>query len=61
VIHFHAALKWYDAYDSSLWPLAIQYICGIYNKIPRSEADVTPEEIFSQVLSNHTCLPNAQS
>jgi len=41
--------------------MAMQYVCDIYNEIPRGDADVTPEEIFSQVLSHHSRLLNART
>jgi len=60
-IMLHAALRWPDAYDSALWPMAMQYAAGIYNEIPRGHGDVTPEELFSLMHSSHSRLINARA
>ena len=60
-IQLHAALHWPDSYDPALWPMAMQYVCDIYNEIPCSFGDITPEEIFSQVHSSHSRLLNART
>ena len=60
-IMLHAALRWPEAYDSSLWPMAMQYACDIYNEIPRGMGDITPEEIFQACHSTHSKLLNVHS
>jgi len=60
-IMLHAALRWPDAYDPSLWPMAMQYACDIYNETPRGQADVSPNEIFSEIHSTHSRLLNAKA
>ena len=57
----HAALRWPDAYDTTLWPMAMQYATDIYNKLLRGLRDISPEEIFSAFHSSHSRLLNARA
>ena len=57
----HSALRWPEAYDASLWPMAMQYAADIYNELPRNNGAVCPEEIFAQTVSSHSRLLNART
>ena len=57
----HAALRWPEAYDPCLWPMAMQYAADIYNELPRGTGDISPEKIFSSVHSSHSRLLNARA
>ena len=44
----HAAVRWPDMADSSLWPLAMEYAAYIYNHTPKMESGVAPIDIFTR-------------
>jgi hypothetical protein len=60
-VMLHAALRWPDAYDPSLWPMAMQYVVDILNELPRGNLTVSPAEIFSQSIGSHSRLLNARA
>ena len=55
----HAAIHWPELEDKSLWPLAVDYATYLYNHTPNPDSGVSPAEIFSQTLSDHSALRNA--
>ena len=44
----HAAVRWPDLANSSLWPQAMEYAAYIYNHTPKMESGVAPIDIFSR-------------
>jgi hypothetical protein len=40
----HAALKWPDQYDKTLWPLAMTYAVYLHNNTPRTQDGLSPLE-----------------
>ena len=44
----HAAIRWPDMTDSSLWPLAMEYAAYIYNHVPNIESGVAPIDTFTR-------------
>ena len=44
----HAAVRWPDMADSSLWPLAMEHAAYIYNHTPKMESGVAPIDIFTR-------------
>lgn len=56
----HCALRWPEAYDESLWPMAVRYAVDIYNELPRNGGAVSPEEIYAQTLGSHSRIVNAR-
>ena len=59
-VMLHAALRWPEAYDPSLWPMAAQYVVDIRNELPKEQGELCPEEIFVGALSGHSRLLNAR-
>jgi hypothetical protein len=45
----HAAVRWPDMADSSLWPLAMEYATYIYIHTPKTESGVAPIDIFTRI------------
>ena len=43
----HAAIRWPDSADVSLWPFALSYAATIYNQIPRTDEVLSPLELLS--------------
>jgi Reverse transcriptase (RNA-dependent DNA polymerase) len=44
----HAAIKWPDTCDLSLWPMAVDYATHIYNHVPNPRTGLSPMDVFSQ-------------
>ena len=60
-IMLHAALRWPEVYDPTLWPMAMQYAIDILNEVPRGNMSLCPEEVFSRSVGSHSRLLNAQA
>lgn len=54
----HVALRWPEAYDPILWPMAMEYAIDLYNELPCNGGRYCPEEVFSQAVSSHSRLLN---
>ena len=56
----HAALRWPDAFDKSLWPLALSHAAYLYNNTPNKDllGGFSPLEVWSGVKSDHHQLKN---
>ena len=59
IFMLHAALKWPDQYNKSLWPLAMTYAVHLHNHTPRREDGLCPIEIWTRTKSNYSHLKNA--
>ncbi|MGH3053412.1 MAG: reverse transcriptase domain-containing protein [Gaiellaceae bacterium] len=56
----HAALRWPEAADKSLWPMALSHATYLYNHTPSMESGLSPAELFSRTKNqNHGELLNA--
>ena len=55
----HAALKWPDQHDKTLWPLAMSYAVTLHNNTPRSVDGICPVEIWTQSKTNYSLLINS--
>jgi hypothetical protein len=44
----HAAVRWPDLADSSLWPLAMDYAAYTYNHMPSIESGMAPIDLFTK-------------
>jgi hypothetical protein len=44
----HAAIRWPDAADPSLWPLAVDQAVYIYNHVPNAKSGQSPEDLYSR-------------
>ncbi|MGH9726402.1 MAG: hypothetical protein ACRD41_15170, partial [Candidatus Acidiferrales bacterium] len=50
----HAALRWPEEKDESLWPLALRYAAYIHNITPKPNCGGhSPLELFSSVITEH--------
>ena len=56
---FHAALRWPNKFDKHLWPLAMNHAVHIHNHTPRKLEKLTPMELWTKSISNHSQLVNA--
>ena len=45
VYMFHAALRWPDKFDKTLWPLAMNHAVHLHNHTPRQHDGLSPVEI----------------
>jgi hypothetical protein len=43
----HAAIRWPDVADASLWPMAVDYAVYIYNHMPDPKTGMAPIDVFS--------------
>ena len=43
----HAAIRWPDAADTSLWPMAVDYAVHIFNHMPNPKTGLSPMDVFS--------------
>ena len=59
ILMFHAALRWPDHHNSSLWPLAMSYAVHQHNHTPRHQDGLCPVEIWSKSKRNYSQLKNA--
>ena len=55
----HAALRWPEAAEKELWPLALSHAVFIHNHIPSMTHEQSPEDIWSGLLSSHSALVDA--
>ena len=44
----HAAIRWPDVADPSLWPLAVDQAVYIYNHVPNAKSGQSPEDLYSR-------------
>ena len=56
----HAAIRWPDQTDSTLWPLAVDYAVHLHNNLPRDRVKYSPIEIFCGSKSEHYELKQAR-
>ena len=43
----HAAIRWPDTADTSLWPMAVDYAVYIHNHLPKRDTGLSPLDLFS--------------
>jgi hypothetical protein len=55
----HAAIYWPEVSDLMLWPFALQYAVDIWNRMPDINTKLSPLDVFSGVVSDHTDLLNS--
>ncbi len=55
IMMFHAALRWPDVSDKTMWPFAIRHAVHLHNHMPSSVTGLSPIEIWTQ--SKATCNP----
>ena len=48
IFMFHAAIRWPDAHDKTLWPFAMNHAVHLHNHTPRRLDKFAPIEIWSQ-------------
>ena len=44
----HAAIRWPDASDATLWPMAVDYACYIYNHAPNPTTGIAPIDVMTR-------------
>ena len=50
------ALHWPEKHNVRLWPMALDYAIWIYNRLPRLDSKLSPDEIWTQLRSSHQDL-----
>ena len=50
VMMLHASIRWPDAADPSLWPMAVDYAIHVYNHMPNHLSGQSPLDIFTSTL-----------
>ena len=43
----HAAIHWPDMADATLWPLAVEYACFVFNRVPNPHTGLSPLDVFT--------------
>jgi len=61
IMMFHAALRWPDQNDNTLWPLAMTYAVHLHNNTPKAHDGLCPVEIWTKSKSNYSHLRNAHT
>ena len=59
IFMFHAAIRWPESHDKSLWPFAMDHAVHLHNHTPRRLDKFAPIEIWSQSRSTHSQLVHA--
>ena len=49
----HAAIRWPDMADTSLWPMAVQHAVWIWNHTPNLTTGLSPSDIFTKQTYPH--------
>jgi hypothetical protein len=57
-MQIHAALRWPDASDRELWPMAIAHAVALHNMTPGMTSGYSPEELWTGSRSSHSQLQN---
>jgi Reverse transcriptase (RNA-dependent DNA polymerase) len=58
-MQIHAALRWPDASDRELWPLALSHAVALHNMAPNMISGYSPEELWTKSRSSHSRLRNS--
>ena len=59
IFMFHAALRWPEKFDKTLWPLAMSHAVYLHNHTPKMHDGLAPIEHWTRSKSTHTQLQNA--
>jgi hypothetical protein len=46
----HAAVRWPDVADSTLWPMAVDYAVHIFNHVPNGVSGISPIELMTRTV-----------
>ena len=57
-MQIHAALRWPDASDRELWPMALSHAVALHNMTPSLQSGYSPEELWTRSRSTHSRLRN---
>eukprot|EP00957_Ditylum_brightwellii_P117058 8928939-Ditylum_brightwellii.AAC.1 len=55
----HIDIYWPEGLDLMLWPFALKYTDNIWNCLPDMKAYLSPLDIYSRTISDHTDLSNS--
>ena len=55
----HAALRWPDASEKSLWPMDMAHTVHLHNHTPHFSSGIYPEEVWTRSKSYHSYLQNS--
>jgi Reverse transcriptase (RNA-dependent DNA polymerase) len=50
VMMLHASLRWPEAADPALWPMAVDYAAHVYNSAPNPTSGQSPMDIFTRSM-----------
>ena len=53
----HAAVRWPDMADATLWPMAVEYACYVLNHVPKNNG-LSPMELVTRVGQHYNDLTN---
>jgi hypothetical protein len=56
----HAIIHNPQEVQLDLWPFAVKYAVHLWNKMPKEDGGLSPEEIFYSVISDHQSLRDAK-
>ena len=56
----HAALRWPEAAEKELWPLAMDYAVWLHNHLPDQSTGLSPEEVWTNSKGSHSVLQHAK-
>ena len=58
-IIIRASMRWHDASEKNLWPMAMAHDVHLHNHTPKMSSCVSPEEVLTSSKSSHSALHNA--
>lgn len=56
----HAAYHWHEHANVKLWPQAVDYAVWVFNRLPSIKTGLSPNELWSNALSNNYDLRRAR-
>ena len=54
----HAALRWPDVQEQSLWPYALSHTTYLHNQMPSQQSRLAPVEVWTKTKLDYTQLKN---
>ena len=54
----HAAIRWPEVKDQSLWPYALTHAAYLHNQTPNQQSGLSPVELWTKTKSTNTPLQN---
>jgi hypothetical protein len=53
----HAVIHWPDVSDARMWPMAVQHVVNLHNKIPNETTVLSAHDLFTNTRLGTTKIP----